>query len=214
MTDAEIAKAYLRRPSAVSKAVEEELYRRLFKVFKAAVYRIELPDEDRKDCICESMVSALEGLDSWRGSGTGGSLYWWAYKIARHKALNWVAHRKSELHEMNLDEGEDRGGIIDRIPDSAPTPDQLHRTKIRDTQLRELLADAPPELQKALTMVLYGHARSLAKAAKLLGMDRRRVYKMLNRCNRKEKIKKILSTEPAAYKTLADLQAVDEERAQ
>lgn len=118
----------------------------------AAMLGVGRDHPDVEDCAHEALRRALEGRDRLRD---GEPLRPWVTGIARHVALDALRARKRQRERTAAPPRDGEDGVTDlveRIPDSTPSPfDRLADARRRDVIARAL-ASLPEGQRKALTM--------------------------------------------------------------
>ena len=158
---------------------EDELYRR----YAARVYtlcRRYVGDEDEaKDLMQESLIQALDKVQTFKYSGKG-SLYGWLSRIAINKALNQIKRHRWRMVSLDL-----------QSQDTLPEPTEQEMESIPQEKLLEWISKLPnmrrtvfnlycidgyshKEISEMLGISEKGSAGVLAKARKQLKEDIRR----------------------------------------
>ena len=161
---------------------EEELYRRYAaRVFTLCHRYTDNPD-DAKDLMQESLIQALDKIETYSYSGNG-SLYAWICRIAINRALNQIRRRR--WRTVSLDVWEQ-----DNLPD--PTEEEM--ATIPQEKLLEWISKLPDvrkavfnlycidgyshkEIAEMLKITEKGSAGMLAKARKQLKEEINRYLK-------------------------------------
>ena len=97
------------------KNAEDELYRRYAAKLNMLCKRYLGCDDDSKDLMLETLIQALDKIDTYKYTGNG-SLYAWISRIAINKALNQIKRHRWRMVPMDF-------WIQDNIPD--PTEEEM-----------------------------------------------------------------------------------------
>ena len=161
---------------------EEELYRRYAaRVFTLCRRYTDNPD-DAKDLMQESLIQALDKIETYSYSGNG-SLYAWICRIAINRALNQIRRRR--WRTVSLDVWEQ---------DNLPDPMEEEMATIPQEKLLEWISKLPEvrkavfnlycidgyshkEIAEMLKITEKGSAGMLAKARKQLKEEINRYLK-------------------------------------
>ncbi|MBR5033954.1 MAG: RNA polymerase sigma factor [Bacteroidales bacterium] len=160
----------------------EELYRRYAARLFALCKRYTSSLEDAEDLMQESMIRALDKINSFEFKGDG-SLYAWISRIAINMALNNIRKRKSQPNASEQ-------GFSDDVPD----PSESEMMSVPQEKLLEMISRLPEtrravfnlycidgfshrEIGKTLGISEKGSASILAKARAQLKED---IYRFLN----------------------------------
>ena len=175
-------RALARYCSQGDRMAEEELYRRYAaRVFTLCRRYTDNPD-DAKDLMQESLIQALDKIETYSYSGNG-SLYAWICRIAINRALNQIRRRR--WRTVSLDVWEQ-----DNLPD--PTEEEM--ATIPQEKLLEWISKLPDvrkavfnlycidgyshkEIAEMLKITEKGSAGMLAKARKQLKEEINRYLK-------------------------------------
>ena len=171
-----------RRCSQGDRLAEDELYRR----YAARVYtlcrRYIGDDDEAKDLMQESLIQALDKVQTFKYSGKG-SLYGWLSRIAINKALNQIKRHRWRMVSLDL-----------QSQDTLPEPTEQEMESIPQEKLLEWISKLPnmrrtvfnlycidgyshKEISEMLGISEKGSAGMLAKARKQLKEDIRRYVK-------------------------------------
>jgi RNA polymerase sigma-70 factor (ECF subfamily) len=129
-------------------------------------------EQDAEDVTQQAFLSALEGLDGFRGDA---SFSTWLLRIATHAALK-VIRKRQGLDTVSLEEatepGEDYEGILhpEYIADWRQSPDQL----VHKHEIRRLLEEALDKLDKKHRLVFLlrdVEGLSVKETAEALGLS-------------------------------------------
>lgn len=136
---------------------EDELYKR----YAARVYtlcRRYLGDnEEAKDLMQESLIQALEKIQTFDGSK--GSLHGWISRIAINKALNQI--KRKRWRTVSLDTW---------APDTIPEPTEAEMETIPEEKLLEWIARLP-DLRRAVFNLYCIDGYSHKEIGKMLGIS-------------------------------------------
>lgn len=136
---------------------EDELYKR----YAARVYtlcRRYLGDnEEAKDLMQESLLQALDKIQTFNGSR--GSLYGWIRRIAINKALNQI--KRKRWRTVSLDTW---------APDTIPEPTEAEMETIPEEKLLEWIARLP-DLRRAVFNLYCIDGYSHKEIGKMLGIS-------------------------------------------
>ena len=173
--------ALARYCSQRDRMAEEELYRR-YAVRVSALCRRYLGDEDdAKDLMLDTLIKALEKIDSFKYTGEG-SLYAWIRKIAINKALNQIKRHRWRMVPMDFD-----------ARDVIPEPAGEEVETIPREKLMEWISELPG-LRRAVLNLYCIDGYSHKDIGKMLGISERGSTSTLVKARRqlKEKIKQYL----------------------
>lgn len=110
---------------------EDELYRR----YAARVYtlcrRYVRDDDDAKDLMVETIIQALDRIETYKFTGAG-SLYGWIHRIAINKAINLIKRHKWRMVSLDF-----------RANDNIPEPTEDEMAEIPSERLREWISELP-----------------------------------------------------------------------
>ena len=101
--------------SQKNRMAEDELYRRYAARLNILCKRYLGDDDDSKDLMLETLIQALDKIDTYKYTGIG-SLYAWISRIAINKALNQIKRHRWRMVPMDF-------WIQDNIPD--PTEEEM-----------------------------------------------------------------------------------------
>ena len=173
--------ALARYCSQRDRMAEEELYRR-YAVRVHTLCRRYLGDEDdAKDVMLETLVKALEKIDTYRFTGEG-SLYAWIRRIAINKALNQLKRHRRRMVPLGPEAQDD-------IPE--PAEDEVEA--IPKEKLLEWIAGLP-DLRRAVFNLYCIDGYPHKEIAKMLGISERGSTSTLAKARKdlKEKIRQYL----------------------
>ena len=148
-----------RHCSQGDRLAEDELYRR----YAARVYtlcrRYVGDDDEAKDLMQESLIRALDKIETYTFTGKG-SLYGWISRIAINKALNQIRRRR-RWRMVSLDL---------RSQDTIPEPTEEEMETIPQEKLLEWIARLP-EMRRAVFNLYCIDGYSHKEIGKLLGIS-------------------------------------------
>ena len=110
---------------------ENELYRRYAVRVDALCRRYLGDEEDAKDLMLETLIQALDRIDTYKYAGKG-SLYAWISRIAVNKAINHIIRQRWRTVRLDL-------WPQDNIPE--PTEDEMDT--VPKEKLQEWIAGLP-----------------------------------------------------------------------
>ena len=160
---------------------EDELYRRYAVKVNALCRRYIGDEEDAKDLMLDTLIQALDKIESYKYSGKG-SLYAWISRIAINKAINQLKRHKWRMVHMDLWEK-------DNIPE--PTEDEM--VAIPKERIRDWIAELP-DLRRTVFNLYCIDGYSHQEIGKMLGISETGSTSILSKARKqlKEKIKKYL----------------------
>lgn len=159
----------------------DELYRR----YAARVYtlckRYARDEDDAKDLMLDTLLQAIDKIDTYRYSGKG-SLGGWICRIAINRAVDQIRRRRWRMAPLDL-------SAQDRIPE--PTPEEMAEIPIE--KLREWVSGLP-ELRKTVFNLYCIDGYSHKDIAGMLGISETGSTSILAKARRqlKEKIRQYL----------------------
>jgi len=165
--------ALARYCSLKDRMAEDELYRRYAVRVYMLCCRYLRDEDDAKDLMLETLIQALNKIDTFKYTGKG-SLYAWISRIAINMALNQIKRHRWRMVPLDF-----------RSQDNLPEPTEEEVTKIPKEKLREWIAELPimrrtvfnlycidgyshQEIGKMLGISERGSTSTLAKARKEL----------------------------------------------
>ena len=163
------------------KMAEEELYNRYAGRINALCRRYLGNDDDSKDLMLETLITALEKIESFHYSGEG-SLYGWIRRIAINKAINQIKRQRWRTVSLNL-------WTQDNIPD--PTEEEIEA--IPKERIREWI-DSLPDVRRAVFNLYCIDGYSHQEIGIMLGISERGSTSILAKARKqlKEKVKHYL----------------------
>lgn len=167
--------------SQKDRMAEDELYRRYAVRVNMLCRRYLGNEDDAKDLMLETLVQALDKIDSYRYTGEG-SLYAWISRIAINKALNQIKRQRWRILPLDL-------WGRDNIPD--PSADEV--SAIPGEKLMEWISELPAVRRTVFNLYCidgYSHQ----DIGKMLGISETGSTSMLAKARKqlKEKIKQYL----------------------
>ena len=160
---------------------ENELYRRYAVRVDALCRRYLGDEEDAKDLMLETLIQALDRIDTYKYVGKG-SLYAWISRIAVNKAINHITRQRWRTVRLDL-------WAYDNIPE--PTEDEMDT--VPKEKLQEWIAGLP-DLRRAVFNMYCIDGYSHKEIAKMLGISEKGSASVLVKARRqlKEKIRDYL----------------------
>lgn len=160
---------------------ENELYRRYAVRVDALCRRYLGDEEDAKDLMLETLIQALDRIDTYKYTGKG-SLYAWISRIAVNKAINHITRQRWRTVRLDL-------WAQDNIPE--PTEDEMDT--VPKEKLQEWIAGLP-DLRRAVFNMYCIDGYSHKEIAKMLGISEKGSASVLVKARRqlKEKIRDYL----------------------
>ena len=138
-------------------------------------------EEDAKDLMLETLIQALDRIDTYKYTGKG-SLYAWISRIAVNKAINHITRQRWRTVRLDL-------WAQDNIPE--PTEDEMET--VPKEKLQEWIAGLP-DLRRAVFNMYCIDGYSHKEIAKMLGISEKGSASVLVKARRqlKEKIRDYL----------------------
>lgn len=138
-------------------------------------------EEDAKDLMLETLIQALDRIDTYKYTGKG-SLYAWISRIAVNKAINHITRQRWRTVRLDL-------WAYDNIPE--PTEDEMDT--VPKEKLQEWIAGLP-DLRRAVFNMYCIDGYSHKEIAKMLGISEKGSASVLVKARRqlKEKIRDYL----------------------
>ena len=160
---------------------EDELYRRYAVRVNALCRRYVGDDDDAKELMLETLIQALDKIDSYHYTNEG-SLYAWISRIAINKSINQIKRQRWRMVHMDL-------WTQDNIPE--PTEDEM--VAIPKEKLREWIAGLP-DLRRTVFNLYCIDGYSHKDISKMLGISETGSTSILAKARKqlKEKIKQYL----------------------
>ena len=114
--------------SQKDRMAEEELYRRYAARVNMLCKRYTKDSFEANDLMLESLIQALEKIDTYKYTGKG-SLYGWISRIAINKAINQIKRQRWRIVPLN-----------ENVKDNLPEPTEEEIIKIPGEKLCEWIA--------------------------------------------------------------------------
>lgn len=170
-----------RRCSQKDRLAQDELYRRYAFRLHALCERYLGDKEEAKDLMLETLVRALDKIDTWKYSGKG-SLYAWISRIAINKAINHIKRQRWRV--LSLDS---------RVQDNLPEPTEEEMEEVPADRLREWISSLP-DLRRSVFNLYCLDGYSHTEIGRILGISERASSSTLSRARKqlKEKIRQYL----------------------
>ena len=139
---------------------EDELYTRYAVRINTLCQRYLGDEDDAKDIMLETLLQALDKIDTFKYTGKG-SLYAWIRRIAINKAINRIKRHRWRMVPLNSSE-------YDTIPD--PTGEEVDA--IPGEKLREWIAELPA-LRRTVFNLYCIDGYSHQEIGRMLGISER-----------------------------------------
>jgi RNA polymerase sigma-70 factor (ECF subfamily) len=161
---------------ARAKAGELDAFEALANRYEQRVYSLALRmlrhEQDAEDVTQQTFLSALEGLDGFRGDA---SFATWLLRIATHAALKIIRKRKG-LDTVSLEEATEEAGGYDTIPHPEYIADwrQSPELLVQKNETKRLLDDALANLDEKHRLVFLlrdVEGLSVKETAEALGLS-------------------------------------------
>ena len=167
--------------SQKDRMAEEELYRRYAVRVHTLCKRYLGDDDDAKDLMLETLIKALDKIDTFTYKGEG-SLYAWISRIAINKALNLLKRHRWRMVPMDF-----------RVQDNIPEPTEEEVTEIPNEKLREWISELP-DMRRAVFNLYCIDGYSHQEIGRMLGISERGSTSTLVKARKqlKERIKQYL----------------------
>ena len=110
---------------------EDELYKRYAVRVNLLCRRYVKDEEEAKDLMLETLIQALDKIETYNYSGKG-SLYGWIRRIAINKAINQIKRQRWKMVLMDF-----------REHDNIPEPTEEEMITIPKEKLRDWIAELP-----------------------------------------------------------------------
>lgn len=163
------------------KLADEELYRRYADRVYSLCRRYLKDDDEAKDMTLETLLQALDKIDTFRYNGTG-SLYGWIRRIAINKSINLIKRHRWRIIHIDF-----------RTQDNIPEPTEDIMEEIPSEKLREWIAELP-EMRRTIFNLYCMDGYSHKDISRMLGISETGSTSILAKARRqlKEKIHKYL----------------------
>ena len=170
-----------RRCSLRDRMAEDELYRRYAVKVYTLCRRYLGDDDDAKDLMLETLIQALDKIDSYKYKGKG-SLGGWICRIAINKALNQIRRHRWRVVHLDL-------WTHDNIPE--PTEDEV--VAIPDGKLLDWISQLP-DLRRTVFNLHCIDGYSHREIAQMVGISEAGSTSILAKARKqlKEKIKQYM----------------------
>ena len=173
--------ALARNCSQKDRMAEDELYRRYAVKLNTLCRRYLGDEDDAKDLMLETLIQALDKIDTYKYTGEG-SLYAWISRIAINKALNQIKRHRWRMVPLDL-----------RAQDNIPEPTEDEMAEIPKEKLREWIAELS-DMRRAVFNMYCIDGYSHQEIGRMLGISERGSTSVLAKARKqlKEKIKHYL----------------------
>ena len=173
--------ALARNCSQKDRMAEDELYRRYAVKLNTLCRRYLGDEDDAKDLMLETLIQALDKIDTYKYTGEG-SLYAWISRIAINKALNQIKRHRWRMVPLDL-----------RAQDNIPEPTEDEVAEIPKEKLREWIAELS-DMRRAVFNMYCIDGYSHQEIGRMLGISERGSTSVLAKARKqlKEKIKQYL----------------------
>ena len=173
--------ALARYCSQKDRMAQEQLYRRYAVRLNALCLRYLGDEDDAKDLMLETLIQALDKIDTFKYVGEG-SLYAWISRIAINKALNQLKRNRWRMVPLDF-----------RTQDNIPGPSEEEVAEIPKEKLREWIAELS-DMRRAVFNLYCIDGYSHQEIGKMLGISERGSTSTLAKARKelKEKINQYL----------------------
>lgn len=144
--------------SQKDRLAEDELYRRYAVRVNTLCKRYLGDEDDAKDLMLETLIQALDKIDTYKYTGEG-SLYGWIRRIAINKALNQIKRYRWRMVPLDL-----------WTHDSIPEPTEEEVTEIPTRKLREWIEELP-DMRRAVFNLYCIDGYSHQEIGQMLGIS-------------------------------------------
>jgi RNA polymerase sigma-70 factor (ECF subfamily) len=160
---------------------EDELYRRYAVRVNTLCRRYLSDEDDAKDLMLETLIQALDKIDTFKYTGEG-SLYAWVRRIAINKALNQIKRHRWRMVSLDF-----------RMQDNIPEPTEEEVAEIPKEKLREWIAELS-DMRRAVFNLYCIDGYSHKEIGEMLGISERGSTSTLAKARKelKEKIQQYL----------------------
>jgi len=167
--------------SQKDRMAEDELYRRYAVRVHTLCRRYLGDDDDAKDLMLETLIRALDKIDTFQYTGEG-SLYAWISRIAINKAINQIKRHRWRVVPTDF-----------RVQDNIPEPTEEEVTEIPKEKLREWISELP-DMRRAVFNLYCIDGYSHQEIGRMLGISERGSTSTLAKARKqlKERIKQYL----------------------
>ena len=159
----------------------DELYRRYAVRLNTLCKRYLGDEDDAKDLMLETLIQALDKIDTYKYTGEG-SLYAWISRIAINKALNQLKRHRWRMVPLDF-----------RAQDNIPEPTEEEVAEIPNEKLREWIAELS-DMRRAVFNLYCIDGYSHLEIGRMLGISERGSTSTLAKARKelKEKINQYL----------------------
>ena len=173
--------ALARYCSQKDRMAEDELYRRYAVRLNTLCKRYLGDEEDAKDLMLETLIRALDKIDTFKYTGEG-SLYGWISRIAINKALNQMRRHRWRMIPTDF-----------RVQDNIPEPTGEEVAEIPKEKLREWIAELS-DMRRAVFNLYCIDGYSHQEIGRMLGISERGSTSTLAKARKelKDKIQRYL----------------------
>ena len=173
--------ALARDCSQRNRMAEDELYRRYAVRVYQLCRRYFGDEDDAKDLMLDTLVQALDKIDTYKYKGEG-SLYAWISRIAINKALNLIKRHRWRMVPLDF-----------RVQDNIPEPTGEEVEMIPKEKLQEWIAGLP-DLRRTVFNLYCIDGYSHQEIGRMLGISERGSTSTLAKARKqlKEKIKRYI----------------------
>jgi len=163
---------------------QDELYRRYAARLETLCRRYLGDRDEAKDLMLDTLIQALEKMDTYKYSGEG-SLYAWLSRIAVNKAINRIKRYRWRMIPLDP-----------LIKDDIPEPTEEEMAMVPPEKLREWIA-ALPDLRRTVFNLYCIDGHSHKEIAGMLRISERGSTSVLSKAKKqlKEQIKHYLKTQ-------------------
>ena len=155
---------------------EDELYRRYAVRLNTLCKRYLGDEDDAKDLMLETLIQALDKIDTFKYKGEG-SLYAWISRIAINNALNRIKRHRWRMVSMDF-----------RAQDDIPEPTEEDVVEIPKETLLEWIEELP-DMRRAVFNLYCIDGYSHQEIGKMLGISERGSTSTLAKARKELKIK-------------------------
>ena len=167
--------------SQKDRMAEDELYRRYAVRVNTLCRRYLSDEDDAKDLMLETLIQALDKIDTFKYTGEG-SLYAWIRRIAINKALNQIKRHRWRMVSLDF-----------RMQDNIPEPTEEEVAEIPKEKLRIWIAELS-DMRRAVFNLYCIDGYSHKEIGEMLGISERGSTSTLAKARKelKEKIQQYL----------------------
>jgi RNA polymerase sigma-70 factor (ECF subfamily) len=131
-----------------------------------------------EDVTQETLMRVLDRLDTFEGRSQFAT---WVHKIAVRVALTELRRRRWKdvsLHAMS--EGKNSDAMLQPIPDSTPTPEQLIEQSDTLARVQRIILEELTEKQRQALMAVGVQGMPMDVVARRMQMERNALYKLIH----------------------------------